>query len=153
MKAKPLSEKEINTWHVFKQAGEVVFSLVVRDIAAATGLSAGDFGVLSRLVDLADGTLRQVDLAKSMHWDKARLSHHLTRMQNRGLIERRQISPKEVFVKLTHRGKTVLVEARPVHAASVRRHLVDRLSKEEMEFFVRVLARLAEADRNPQNSE
>src|ERR1700722_20419378 len=34
--------------------------------------------VLSRLADLGGGTLRQIDLARSMRWDKARLSHHLT---------------------------------------------------------------------------
>jgi DNA-binding MarR family transcriptional regulator len=144
MKAKLLSENEIKTWHAFKQAGEIVFGLVVRDVAATTGLSAGDFGVLSRLIDLGDGTLRQIDLARSMRWDKARLSHHLTRMQKRGLIERQPASAKEVFVKITSRGKAVLGDARPAHAASVRRHLLDRLSKAEMAVLAPILLRLSD---------
>jgi DNA-binding MarR family transcriptional regulator len=142
-KAKPLSEEEIKTWHTFKQAGEFIFSLVVRDVAAATGLSAGDYGVLSRLVDLGGGTLRQIDLAKSMRWDKARLSHHLTRMQDRGLIAREHVSGKEVFVKITQQGQTVLADARPAHALSVRRYLLDRLSREETKVLSKILTRLS----------
>jgi DNA-binding MarR family transcriptional regulator len=141
-KAKPLSLEEIKTWHTFKQAGEIIFGLVVRDVAAATGLSAGDYGVLSRLVDLGGGTLRQIHLAKSMRWDKARLSHHLTRMQERGLIEREHVSGKEVFVKITQQGKTELADARPAHASSVRRHLLDRLSQEETKVLSKILTRL-----------
>ena len=64
-------------------------SRVGRDIAEATGLSGPDFGVLSRLVDLGQGAMRQQVLAESMGWDKSRLSHQLTRMQEKGLVERR----------------------------------------------------------------
>jgi DNA-binding MarR family transcriptional regulator len=142
-KVKPLSEEEIKTWHTFKQAGEIVFGLVVRDVAAVTSLSAGDYGVLSRLADLGGGTLRQIDLAKSMRWHKARLSHHLTRMQDRGLIEREHVSGKEVFAKITKQGQSVLSDARPAHASSVRRHLLERLSHEETKALLKILTRLS----------
>ena len=99
--------------------------------------------VLSRLADLGGGTLRQIDLARSMRWDKARLSHHLTRMQDRGLIEREHVSGKEVFVKITKQGQSVLSDARPAHASSVRRHLLDRLSHEETKALLKILTRLS----------
>lgn len=146
-KAKPLSAKETNIWHTFKQAGEIVFGLVVRDVATATGLSSGDYGVLSRLVDLGGGTLRQIDLGKSMRWEKARLSHHLTRMQDRGLIEREHVSGKEVFVKITKQGQSVLSDARPAHSSSVRRHLLDKLSHEETKALMNILTRLRAQSR------
>ncbi|WKL04994.1 MarR family transcriptional regulator [Paenibacillus amylolyticus] len=56
-----------------------------------SGLSEGDFGVLDRLVLFGDGSLRQQELADSMAWDKSRLSHHLKRMEKRGLVMRKPL--------------------------------------------------------------
>lgn len=117
---------------------------VGRDITAATGLSGADFGVLSRLAAVRKGEMRQQALAESLGWDKSRLSHHLTRMQQRELIERRESEPRAVFIVLTKQGKTKLDAARPVHAESVRRNLLSRLSEQQTETIVRVSNLLVE---------
>ena len=117
---------------------------VGRDITTATGLSGADFGVLSRLAALVKGEMRQQALAESLGWDKSRLSHHLTRMQQRELIERRESEPRAVLVILTKEGKTKLDAARPVHAESVRRNLLLRLSDQQTETIVRVSNLLVE---------
>ena len=117
---------------------------VGRDITTATGLSGADFGVLSRLAALGKGEMRQQALAESLGWDKSRLSHHLTRMQQRELIERRESEPRAVLVILTKEGKTKLDAARPVHAESVRRNLLSRLSDQQTETIVRVSNLLVE---------
>lgn len=101
---------------------------VEHDIAEGSGLSGPDFGVLSRLVDLGDGELRQQDLAKSMRWDKSRLSHQLTRMEGRGLTKRRPADAKGVIVSMTAKGRKALATARPIHAGSIRRHLIAKLT-------------------------
>jgi DNA-binding MarR family transcriptional regulator len=87
--------------------------------------------VLSRLDELGQGELRQQELAESMGWDKARLSHHLKRMEERALVERRSADGRGVLVALTKDGERALKAARPEHARSVRRHLIERLGKEE----------------------
>ena len=138
MPSKLLSPRELRAWHAFKSMGEAVMERVGRDIVEATGLSGSDFGVLSRLADLGKGEMRQQALAVSMGWDKSRLSHHLTRMQSRDLIERRDGESRVVLVRLTKEGRAKLEMARPVHAASVRRNLLSRLSAAQMETMVRV---------------
>lgn len=65
-----------------------VLARVGSDIEKGSGLSGADFGVLSRLEGLGRGSLRQQELADSMVWHKSRLSHQLTRMQQRGYLER-----------------------------------------------------------------
>ncbi len=130
-----LSPAELEVWHAWKQSADQIRQRVVRDVAAVTGLSDPDYGVLSRLADLGGGQLRQQDLADSMGWDKSRLSHHLTRMQQRGLVER-QPSGGAVTVRLTRAGQAVLAEAVPVHAAAVRRHLLSRLTAEQQRAIV-----------------
>ena len=92
--------------------GEDVMARIGRDIAAATGLSGPDFGILSRLAGCGNGELRQQTLAESMGWDKSRLSHQLTRMQERELIERREAETRVVIVVLTRHGREKLEAAR-----------------------------------------
>ena len=138
MPTKPLSPQELRVWHAFKLMGEDVMERVGRDIAQATGLSGPDFGVLSRLAGHGNGEMRQQTLAESMGWDKSRLSHHLTRMQTKQLIVRHEADKRVVLVAITKQGRSKLDAARPVHAESVRRNLLSRLSAQQIETIVRV---------------
>lgn len=122
-----MSPEETAVWHAWKGMTETVRGLVARDIADATGLSDPDYGILSRLADLGGGRLRQHELAASMNWSKSRLSHQLSRMQGRGLIDRARSVDGAVAVSITSAGREALGRARPVHAAAVRRHLLERL--------------------------
>jgi DNA-binding MarR family transcriptional regulator len=144
MTAKLLSPRELRVWHAFLLMGEDVLGRVGRDIAQATGLSGSEFGVLSRLAALGKGEMWQQALASVMAWDKSRLSHQLTRMQERALIERRHTDGKAVLVVLTKLGREKLDAARPMHAESVRRNLLSRLTSEQIDTIVRVSNLLGE---------
>jgi DNA-binding MarR family transcriptional regulator len=141
-----LSPHELRIWHAFKLMGEDVLVRVGRDITEATGLSGPEFGVLSRLAALGKGEMRQQALANMMGWDKSRLSHQLTRMKTRKLIERRSTDKNTVLVVLTKLGQQKLDAARPVHAESVRRNLLSRLSTQQIETIVRVSNILGEEE-------
>ena len=144
MTMKPLSPQEFRVWHAFRLMHEDVLARVGRDIAQATGISGPEFGVLSRLA--GKGEMRQQVLARMMAWDKSRLSHQLTRMQERSLIERRRVGGKTVLVGLTKFGREKLDAAGPVHAASVRRNLLSRLTQEQIDTIVRVSNLLGEEE-------
>jgi DNA-binding MarR family transcriptional regulator len=126
--------------------GDDVVRRVGRDITDATGLSGPEFGVLSRLGNLGKGEMRQQTLAEMMDWDKSRLSHQLTRMQERALIERRYADKNTVLVVLTKLGREKLEAARPIHAESVRRNLLSRLNEEQIATIVRVSNLLGEEE-------
>ena len=146
MTTKLLSPRELRVWHAFQLMHEDVLARVGRDITQATGLSGSEFGVLSRLVGVGKGEMRQQSLASLMGWDKSRLSHQLTRMRERALIERRAAGGNAVLVVLTELGREKLNAARPVHAESVRRNLLSRLTPEQIETIVRVSNLLGEED-------
>ena len=146
MSTMPLSPRELRVWHAFRLMHEDVLGRVGRDIAQATGLSGPEFGVLSRLAAIGKGEMRQQALASMMAWDKSRLSHQLTRMQERSLIERRRVDGKTVLIALTKLGREKLDAARPIHAASVRRNLLSRLTPEQIVTIVRVSNLLGEED-------
>jgi DNA-binding MarR family transcriptional regulator len=138
-----LSANEAALWRVWKRACDLVTSRVAREIAEATGLSDADYGVLTVLVELGQGTLRQQDLANAMAWHKSRLSHHLSRMAARALVRRRQTKTNTVFVAITPLGRRTLRAARPVHESAVRNHLLARVPRAERKSFMSLLAQLA----------
>jgi DNA-binding MarR family transcriptional regulator len=137
-----LTETELRIWHTWKLAGDVVWDRIVRDVLDATGLSGPDFGILSRLADLGYGSLRQGELQQSMHWDKTRLSHHLKRMEDRGLIDRTP-SGRSTIVELASDGWQLLERARPVHERAVRQHLLERVGASHLGVFEAICERLA----------
>ncbi|MDF2046397.1 MULTISPECIES: MarR family transcriptional regulator [unclassified Microbacterium] len=130
-----LSENELRLWHAWKAATDTVRTRVAEEITTVTGLSDPDYGVLSRLVDLGDGELRQNKLAASMGWHRSRLSHQLTRMEQRGLVTRAD-ADGGVLVTITPTGREQIDKARPVHARAVRRSLSAHVPLED---FARVL--------------
>jgi DNA-binding MarR family transcriptional regulator len=138
MRARPLSPRELRIWDAFLSMGEEVLERVGGDITCATGLSGAEFGVLSRLAAFGKGEMRQQELATVMGWEKSRLSHQLSRMQKRRLIERRAADGRATLIVLTKSGREKLESALPVRAESVRRNLLSRLSEEQIETIVRV---------------
>jgi DNA-binding MarR family transcriptional regulator len=138
-----LSEDETSLWHAWKRATETVRARVAADISAATGLSDPDFGILTRLADADDdGVMRQNELAASMSWHRSRLSHQLTRMEQRGLVTR-AVQGDGVAVRFTPAGRDAAAAARPVHASSVRRHLTRHVSPDRLRELVAILDALS----------
>ncbi len=68
-----------------------------------------------------------------MLWSKSRLSHHITRMQQRGLVDREECPSDErgAVLVLTKAGRQAIRAAAPPHVESVRRHFIDLLTDDE----------------------
>src|SRR5437899_9135705 len=53
-----------------------------------TSLSPADYQVLLALSEVNGKRMRSSELARTIDWQRSRLSHHLGRMEGRGLIRR-----------------------------------------------------------------
>ncbi len=102
---------------------DTVRQRVAEEIKAGAGLSDQDFSIVTRLVELGDGALRQNELSAALQWDRTRLSHQLTRMEHRGLVSRSAVDGG-VLVRITDEGARLVRVARPIHAEAVRKHLL-----------------------------
>ncbi len=144
-----LSDAEFRAWIGYRRMRGLLDLRIARDLAEDSGLSEADYDVLSNLGDAEGRRARLSDLAGRMLWSKSRLSHHITRMQARGLVvkEGDEADGRGAFVVLTAKGRQAIEEAAPLHVASVRRHFIDLLTEEEMaalgDLTERVIARLA----------
>lgn len=136
----PLTAEEQSLWDAWRAASDAL-SQVSAEVTAATGLSEPDFEVLTRLQESAGGVLRQSELCAITGWHRSRLSHHLRRMAERGLVSRAEV-PGGAEVRLTTMGRAATARARPVHADAVRRHLVQALPARDRRRLEELLRRL-----------
>jgi DNA-binding MarR family transcriptional regulator len=124
-----LTNGEASTWAFIQRLSELAHAVVEQEVRASADLTAAEFDVLRLLLDAAE-PMRQSEIAAALTWDKSRLSHQLTRMEQRGLLERRK-SGRIHAVRVTREGMQRLELAGSAHAAAVRALLLEHLSTDE----------------------
>jgi DNA-binding MarR family transcriptional regulator len=139
-----LSAEERQVWRSVLESADLVRTRVTQDLTPATGLTQGDFLVLTRLSDFPGHSRSGLKaLAATMGWSPSRLSHQLKRMETRELIVRQVDDAGTVTITMTPRAAESLDEATALHAASVRRHLLSRLTAAEGHTVVTIADRIA----------
>ena len=141
-----LSSSDRDLWRNFRHAAHEVNAAIDSDLMAATRLSGADHGILSRLAETEAKGMRQQELCDSMQWDRTRLSHHLTRMERRGLIQRSKLKGEGTWVNITAAGDHARAAADPIHAEAVMRCFVSKLTEAQREAMATVLASLSVRD-------
>lgn len=132
---------EMRAWRAYRQTAEILSSRIAGDINRATGLSAGDFAILMTLELSSEGHLRQREMLDLLEWDKSRLSHQLTRMAGRGLVQRVS-KDTTVSICITNEGRKQLAVAKPVHEESLQVHFAAHLSMEEYDTLIAIAEKL-----------
>jgi DNA-binding MarR family transcriptional regulator len=104
------------------------------------GISISELEVLMALVRSPGRRLRVRDLVDATGWEKSRVSHQVTRMAARGLVERQECAEdrRATWIHLTGEGRRVVVRALPKHTATIRRILFDALSPEQQEALLEI---------------
>jgi len=130
-----LDDAEARAWRGYMRMRTLLHARILRDLAREAGLSGPDYDVLSNVSEAEGRRSRLGDLAARMAWSKSRLSHHITRMEQRGLVTREDCTSdgRGAFVVLTDAGLRAIQAAAPGHVASVRRHFIDLLSREQLD--------------------
>lgn len=130
-----LTAREQASWRAYLDMTARLTARLNREMQDQSGISIADFSVLVQLSEHVDARMRVLELARALGWEKSRLSHQLTRMQQRGLIERSNCSEdrRGAFIVLTDKGRDTVVAAAPRHVESVRRYVFDELGPEQVE--------------------
>jgi DNA-binding MarR family transcriptional regulator len=138
-----LDEREDRAWRGYTSMQAQLSARLHRNLLRNTGLSLPDYEVLVHLSEAPDGRLRSFQLGAALQWEKSRLSHHLTRMEGRGLVERQECTTdgRGAFVVITAAGSAAIEAAAPSHVSDVREALIDVLTPAQLD----ALAEIAEA--------
>ncbi|MGB3829702.1 MAG: MarR family transcriptional regulator [Ornithinimicrobium sp.] len=129
-----LSQTQQHVWRQWIAAHAELTAALGRQLNRDCGMSLADFEVLVRLSEAPEGRVRIVELADAMQWERSRLSHHLTRMEKRDLICRRDCpnDRRGAFAEMTAGGRELIERAAPGHAEMVRTLFFDDMSAEDL---------------------
>jgi DNA-binding MarR family transcriptional regulator len=129
-----LSAEEQKTWRAWLYSSQLLAERLDRELQHDTGISHPYYEILVQLSETPGRMLRMSELADRCLSSRSRLSHAVSRLEERGWI-RRQVCEEDArgqLAVLTDDGFAALEAAAPIHVASVRRHLFDQLSTEQV---------------------
>jgi len=129
-----LSEDEQQAWRATVHLSQMLLRQLDRDLTGC-GLSGHDYEILVELSEAPEHRMRMTDLADATSQSRSRLSHQITRMEQRGLVRRDECEgdKRGTFAVLTSEGMAAIERAAPSHVDNVRRHFVDRLTPHQLE--------------------
>ena len=129
-----LSAHEQRSWRAFLQACQALFGSIDAQLLRDSGLPHGYYEILVHLSEAPDRAMRMTQLATASTYSKSRLSHAVARLEERGLVTRRDCPTdrRGQIAQLTDDGFAVLAAAAPGHVDQVRRSLIDVLTPEQV---------------------
>jgi DNA-binding MarR family transcriptional regulator len=127
-----LDDDEQKAWRSYLLMKRTLETHLERHLQREFGLSSSDFEILVNLSESESGRMRAFELGRATQWEKSRLSHHLTRMEKRGLIRKEACESRYPEIAITADGLAAIKECAPVHAARVREFFVDVFGPERL---------------------
>lgn len=117
-----------------------------RQLQGDAGMSHFEYWVLALLSESPDWTLQLKDLAARANASLSRLSHVVTRLEDRGWVTRRPCAhdARASNAVLTEAGWDKIVATAPGHVEAVRSLVFDALTKEDVVDLARVCEAIVE---------
>jgi DNA-binding MarR family transcriptional regulator len=129
-----LTPEQLAAWVRLIGVVELLPGVLDSQLRRDVQLTHFDYYVLSQLSEAPKRTLRMTALAERTTATLARLSHVVNRLEQRGLLERFPCPEdrRATNARLTDDGWAKVQEAAPGHVATVRDHVIDALTPEQI---------------------
>jgi len=140
-----LDAHEQGAWREYLRASRLLEAALDRDLQAH-GLQLSEYEILSMLSERPDRRLRMSVIADLVVQSRSRLTHTAGRLENRGWVRREACAGdrRGVELALTDTGFAEITRMAPTHVTSVRAHLLDHLSREDLLALGRVMSAVAD---------
>ncbi|WP_347059698.1 MarR family transcriptional regulator [Blastococcus sp. HT6-30] len=129
-----LDAEEQKAWRAWLYSSQLLQDRLDRELTRRTGISHAYYEILVALSEEPERRMRMSELADRCLSSRSRLSHAVSRLEERGWV-RRQVCPDDgrgQLAVLTDEGFAALEGAAPIHVEGVRRELFDQLSPEQV---------------------
>ena len=128
-----VSREDWKVWREYYRAGRELTHAFDRRLQGDAGISHPEYLVMLTLWNADHRKLRTGELADELAWEKSRVSHQVTRMVTRGLLERTECETdaRGVWVGLTAEGSRTLLAATRDHTEAIRAWFFDVLTDDE----------------------
>jgi DNA-binding MarR family transcriptional regulator len=129
-----LSDEEMTAWIRLVAVVELLPGALDGQLRRDAGLTHFDYLVLAMLSEAPRRTLRMTELATRTNATLPRLSHVVRRLEERGLVERTPCPSdgRATNARLTDSGWAKVRDTAPGHVATVREHVLDALTPEQV---------------------
>jgi len=129
-----LDPDERRIWLGWVFTSRLLWEEIERDLQRDSSLSWGHYEILVMLSETPDRSRRMSELADATQSSRSRLSHAVARLEELGWVRRETCATdrRGQLAVLTDDGFAALQAAAPMHVESVRRHLFDQLSAEQL---------------------
>ncbi|MBN1091800.1 MarR family transcriptional regulator [Blastococcus sp. TML/M2B] len=133
--ARWLDADEQRAWRAWLYSAQLLQDRLDRELTQATGISHAYYEILVALSEADDRRMRMSELADRCLSSRSRLSHAVSRLEERGWVRRQTCAEdgRGQLAVLTDEGFGALEAAAPIHVESVRTHLFDQLSPQQVE--------------------
>ena len=127
-----MTSRELATWRALLDTTAELRRVLGAELQE-TSLSPADYQVLLALTEAKGKRMRSSELARTIDWERSRLSHHLGRLERRRLIRRDDcaIDSRGAEVSLTAEGRRAFRRATVPHMRSIKKHFADALTPEQ----------------------
>lgn len=145
--AQTTSPEERALWRTFGLMRRQLDLALERRLQADADISTADYEILHSLLEEPTKRLRAGQLADIIGWEKSRVSHQITRMEQRGLVVREECGAdaRGVWVVLTQSGHDVTVTAAADRTDAIRSAFFDLLTDQEKVLLAEVSGRVLDA--------
>ncbi|MGI9017521.1 MAG: MarR family winged helix-turn-helix transcriptional regulator [Euzebya sp.] len=145
-----LSEEEQTHWRALITGITLLGRRLNADILAAQDISLDDYAILAMLSEADDDRLRFGELAEILRVPKAHITYRFRRLERQGLVVREacETDARGAFAVLTKQGRKRIEAAAPDHVVSVRRHVIDHLTPEQLRGLGEAMRAIVDADRS-----
>ncbi|GAA4604087.1 DNA-binding MarR family transcriptional regulator [Actinoplanes octamycinicus] len=135
---------QLDAWRAFIESTDALRGRLTSRLHADTGLSPGDYAVLLALSEAERQRMRSSDLAARIGWERSRLSHHLGRMERRGLVRREECATDSRGAEaiLEPAGAAAFDAATVPHLTAIRELFVDALTPAQLTAAAEIAAAL-----------
>jgi DNA-binding MarR family transcriptional regulator len=129
-----LDPDEQRTWRAFLTATQMLFDTLDRELQRDAGIPVSYYEILVRMSEAPERALRMSELADRSLSSRSRISHAVTRLEERGWVRREPCRSdcRGLLAVLTAEGFAALEAAAPGHVQGVRTHLFDQLTPSQV---------------------
>jgi DNA-binding MarR family transcriptional regulator len=129
-----LNDDEQRAWRAYLEATYLLFDTLDRQLQHDAGIPHAYYEILVRLSEEPERSMRMSRLADLTRSSRSRLSHAVARLEERGWVERVDCATdrRGQLAHLTEAGFAALEAAAPGHVATVRQHVIDPLTPDQV---------------------
>jgi DNA-binding MarR family transcriptional regulator len=127
-------------WQAFHDIRITLLPPLVKHLSEECELSEAEYQVLVTLRSAEKGLLKPTQIAENLGWDIGRVSHQVSRMEAKGLLERQQCpsDARSCWIGMTADGKNKIKKALPIQMREVDKLFSEALTEEQFQSLIEI---------------